>query len=197
MSTLTSNDPYTRFAHWFDEARRGEPVNPDAACLATATADGRPAARMVLVKAVDQHGFVFYTNTASRKADELHGNPQAALCFYWRSIGRQVRVEGAVEAVTDAAADAYFATRDRTSQIGAWSSQQSRDLPSRATLENGVATHEARFGDGVVPRPPFWLGYRVMPREIEFWTQGAGRLHDRLVFTRDGADGWTTRRLYP
>ncbi|MFO1189096.1 MAG: pyridoxamine 5'-phosphate oxidase [Alphaproteobacteria bacterium] len=190
------HDPFSLFQHLFDQARRSEPEDPEAMALATADAQGRPSVRMVLLKGVDQGGFVFYTNTDSRKGQDLAANPFAALCIHWKSMRRQIRCEGRIERVSDADADAYFASRPRESRIGAWASQQSRPLKSRLALEKAVARYGLKFGLGEVPRPPYWGGYRLMPDRIEFWTAGAFRLHDRLVYTR--ADGqWTTVKLYP
>jgi pyridoxamine 5'-phosphate oxidase len=166
--------------------------------LATATADGVPSARVVLLKGADQRGFVFYTNYESRKGIELIANSRAALCFLWKSLGRQVRVEGTVEQVSAADADAYFATRARDSQIGAWASEQSRPLETRFALEKRVAEFTARHLVGTVPRPDNWSGFRLQPRLIEFWQDGLFRLHDRLEYRRAAPDAaWTTRTLYP
>jgi pyridoxamine 5'-phosphate oxidase len=165
-------------------------------CLATVDAAGAPSARMVLLKGLDQRGFAFYTNLESRKGGELAAWPMAALCFHWKSLRRQVRVEGPVEPVTEAEADAYYGSRARVSQLGAWASDQSRPLDSRATLEGRVAAMEARFAGREVTRPPNWSGFRVLPRAIEFWKDGAFRLHDRIVFRR-AESGWETERLYP
>jgi pyridoxamine 5'-phosphate oxidase len=188
-------EPLAPFRRWLDEAWKGEP-NAHAMTLATATADGRPSARVVLLKGFDEHGFVFYTNLASRKSTELFANPYAALCFLWKSMNRQVRVEGPVERVADDEADAYFASRPRDSQIGAWASDQSRPLDSRAELERRVAAFSDRFGEGRVPRPATWSGFRVLPRHLEFWQERPFRLHDRLLFIREG-EGWRRERLFP
>jgi pyridoxamine 5'-phosphate oxidase len=192
---MADTAPIEHFARWFAEAQACEP-EANAMTLATATASGAPAARMILLKDADARGFVFYTNLDSRKSAELAANPQVALCFHWKSLGRQVRVEGTVEPVSSAEADAYFASRPRESQIGAWASDQSRPLPSRAVLEERVAAAEARFAPGAVPRPPHWSGYRVLPSRLEFWEHKPFRLHDRLVYVRDGA-AWRSERLYP
>ena len=189
-------DPIQRFKDWIGEAEKTEPNDPTAMTLATATPEGVPSARMVLLKGVDARGFVFYTNMTSRKAKELNANPKAALCFHWKSLRRQVRVEGAVESVNDAEADAYFAGRSRVSQLGAWASKQSRPLEGRFELEARVARYTARFNIGPVPRPPFWSGFRLAPENIEFWQDQAFRLHMRFVFRRDGG-GWTMEELYP
>jgi pyridoxamine 5'-phosphate oxidase len=196
MSKQRTRDPYVIFAEWMDEATSGEPINPNATALATVDSSGQPSLRMVLLKGADSQGFVFYTNTESQKAVELAANPKAALCFYWRRLGRQVRIEGAVETVSEAEADAYFASRHRSSQIGAWASEQSRPLAGRFDLERAVAKYTAKFGIGAVPRPPFWSGYRLIPARIEFWQEKPFRLHERLLYVRDG-DGWTTQYLYP
>jgi len=164
--------------------------------LATATPEGRPSARLVLLKGFDRRGFVFYTNLESRKSEELYANPYAALCFLWKSLNRQVRVEGAVEQVGDDEADAYFASRPRDSQIGAWASDQSRRLESRALLEGRVEEFSRRFDQGTIPRPAYWSGYRVVPQRVEFWQERPSRLHDRLLFVREG-EGWRRQRLFP
>jgi pyridoxamine 5'-phosphate oxidase len=191
-----SDDPIARFSAWLAEAEASEPNDPNAVALATVNADGQPSVRMVLLKGLSADGFVFYTNQQSRKADDLRAVPRAALLFHWKSLRRQVRVEGAVSAVTDAEADAYFASRGRISQLGAWASDQSRPLDSRATLEAQLAEVTARFDGQDVPRPPHWSGYRVAPERIEFWQDGAHRLHDREVYERDGTE-WRTGRLFP
>jgi pyridoxamine 5'-phosphate oxidase len=193
-----SSDPLALFEAWFAEARAAEPNDPDAMALATVDAAGLPDVRVVLLKSADDRGFVFYTNEQSAKGTELAANAKAALVLHWKSIRRQVRVRGPVERVSDAEADAYFATRSRPSQIGAWASDQSRPLDSRATFEARVAEAEQRFAGKEVPRPPHWGGYRVVPVQIEFWMDQPYRLHDRVKFTRDGAGGaWRKTRLYP
>jgi pyridoxamine 5'-phosphate oxidase len=193
---MAEQDPISRFLEWFEEAKRREPELPEAMALATADPAGAPSVRMVLLKDVDRRGFVFYTNLDSRKGRELTANGKAALLFHWKSLHRQVRVEGPAEPVADAEADAYFASRDRGAQIGAWASEQSRVLTGRLDLEKRVAKFAAQFGLGKVPRPPFWSGYRIVPERIEFWSEGSFRLHDREVYTRSG-DGWRIERLYP
>jgi pyridoxamine 5'-phosphate oxidase len=195
MSSET-RDPFHLFDEWFKAAAETEPDEPNAVALATVGAEGMPSVRMVLLKGVDDRGFVFYTNYESRKGRQLLANPQAALCFHWKSRKRQVRIEGKVEQVSPEDADAYFATRARTSQIGAWASQQSRPLAGRFELEKRIAQFTAKFGIGTVPRPPHWSGFRIVPELIEFWENRPFRLHDRLVYHRDG-DGWRTERLYP
>ena len=198
MAISLHADPVALFNAWRQEADTREPNDPTAACLATATRDGAPSARMVLVKTADDDGFVFYTNLGSRKADELGQNPRAALCCHWKSLRRQVRIEGVVGPVADAEADAYFASRSRASRIGAWASRQSAPLASRHELERRVARFTVRFGVGSVPRPPFWSGFRLVPVRIEFWSDGAFRLHDRVVFRRETpADEWLSERLFP
>jgi pyridoxamine 5'-phosphate oxidase len=196
MQSSESDDPIALFNAWLAEAQANEPEDPNAACLATADGDGMPSARMVLLKAAEPSGFVFYTNIDSRKGRELAANPRAALCFHWKSLRRQVRVQGMVDRVPEADADAYFATRARTSQIGAWASQQSRPLESRFALEKRVAAFTARFALGSVARPPHWSGFRLRPGSIEFWRQRPFRLHDRTLYSRQ-AEGWTTTMLYP
>ena len=192
------DEPLRLFADWFAEAKRAEPVNPEAMALATVDADGLPNGRMVLLKDFDERGFVFYTNLGSVKGRELTGAPKAALTFYWKSLQRQVRARGRVEAVSAAEADAYFATRSRMAQIGAWASKQSTPLESRMAFEKAVAIHTAKFAVGPVPRPPHWSGYRVDPQEIEFWQERPFRLHDRVAFTRASPNApWTKTRLYP
>jgi pyridoxamine 5'-phosphate oxidase len=193
-----ADEPFRLFAAWFAEAKRAEPVNPDAMAIATVDAAGLPNVRMVLLKGFDQRGFVFYTNLGSVKAHELDGAPKAALTFYWKTLQRQVRARGNVEAVSAEEADAYFASRSRMAQIGAWASKQSSPLESRMAFEKAIARYTARFAIGTVPRPPFWSGYRVMPQEIEFWQERLYRLHDRIAFTRtDPAAPWSKTRLYP
>ncbi len=197
MRIPDTDDPIALFADWYGEAMECDLKNPTAAALATADAEGRPSARMVLLKGFDAAGFVFYTNLESRKAGELlRPDAHAALCFYWSPLDRQVRVEGPVSQVSDAEADAYFATRARQSQIGAWASKQSRPLESRFALEKRVAQLGVKYATGPVPRPPYWSGFRIRPERIEFWREGAFRLHDRLRFERAG-EGWTHERLYP
>ena len=191
-----TTDPFARFAEWFAEAHASEPNDPNAMALATATPDARPSVRIVLLKAWDARGFVFYTNLESRKGRELAANPHVQLDLHWKSLRRQVRIDGRAELVADAEADAYFATRARDSQLGAWASEQSRPLADRATFEARFAAVEARFAGGDVPRPPHWSGWRVVPERIEFWQDREYRLHDRLLFTRHGS-GWVTSALFP
>ena len=188
--------PFTHFAAWLAEAEKSEPNDPNAMALATADESGLPNVRMVLLKGHDERGFVFYTNVESQKGTELQANAQAAAVFHWKSLRRQVRIRGPVDRVSEAEADAYFASRPRDSQIGAWASAQSRPLESRFALEKRIAKVAAKYGVGSVPRPPHWSGFRVEPRLIEFWKDGAFRLHDRFVYHRDG-DAWRIERLYP
>ncbi|MEW6255535.1 MAG: pyridoxamine 5'-phosphate oxidase [Pseudomonadota bacterium] len=201
---LTSGDfteagePFRLFVEWLEEARKSEPNDPNAMALATVDETGLPDVRMVLLNGFDERGFVFFTNTGSAKGRELAGQPKAAAVFHWKSLRRQVRVRGPVEQVSDAEADAYFASRPRLSQIGAWASQQSRPLEGRFALEAAVAATTARFGVSEVPRPPHWTGFRILPSAIEFWHDRPFRLHDRVTFQRSASDGnWTKTRLYP
>ena len=197
-SDALPDDPIALFDEWFRIGLQAEPVNPNAMCLATADAEGRPAARIVLLKGYDSHGFVFYTNTESDKGRQLAANPFAALCFYWRSVGLQVRVEGPVATVSDAEAGEYFASRPRGSRIGAWASHQSRPLASRDVLLQRVAELETMYVGGAVPRPPHWTGYRIAPERIEFWRDRPDRLHDRHLYERaKGGAGWTVTLLNP
>jgi pyridoxamine 5'-phosphate oxidase len=194
----TAEEPLLLFAEWFAEAKRAEPVNPDAMALATVDADGLPNARMVLLKGFDECGFVFYTNFDSVKGQELAAAPKAALAFYWKTLQRQIRLRGSVEPVSPAEADAYFSSRSRMAQIGAWASKQSEPLESRLAFEKAVARYAAKFGAGPVPRPPHWSGYRVVPQTIEFWQERPFRLHDRIAFSRSAPDApWSKTRLYP
>ncbi|WP_291297644.1 pyridoxamine 5'-phosphate oxidase [Elioraea sp.] len=194
----TTEDPIARFEAWMAEATEKEVNDPNAVCLATCTADGRPSARMVLLKGVDPRGFVFYTNLESRKGGELSANPHAALCFHWKTLTRSVRVEGAVEPVSAEEADYYYASRARGSRIGAWASKQSRPLESRFALEKRVAEFGMKYAVGEIPRPAFWSGFRVLPQRIEFWRDMPFRLHERLVFLRETQDApWRTEMLYP
>lgn len=194
--TPATDDPIEKFRGWLAEAEAKEINNHNAMSLATATADGRPSVRMVLLKDVDARGFVFYTNLESRKGGELAENPHAALCFHWKSLDRQVRVEGSVQPVDPSEADAYYESRHRSSRIGAWASRQSRPMKTRFDLEKRVAEFTAKFHVGAIPRPDFWSGFRIVPSRIEFWTEGAFRLHERLVYHPvDG--GWEVERLFP
>jgi pyridoxamine 5'-phosphate oxidase len=189
-------DPIEQFQRWFDDARRAEVHEPNAMTLATVDAAGQPAARIVLLKGVDQRGLAFFTNRESRKADHIGANPKAALVFWWGPLERQVRFEGTIEDVDAAEADAYFQSRPKGSQLAAWASAQSRVIADRAELEAAERHHRERFGEGDVPRPPFWGGYRLAPARVEFWHGRRSRLHDRLRYTRVG-DGWRIERLAP
>ncbi len=202
MDQLTSGDfteaqePWALFKSWLEEAVRSEPNDPNAMALATADPEGMPNVRMVLLKGFDPTGFVFYTNTESTKGRELLATGKAALVLHWKSLRRQVRARGTVSMVSDAEADAYFQSRPRDSRIGAWASQQSRPLESRFAFEKAIATTAAKYALGEVPRPPYWTGFRIAPISIEFWHDRPFRLHDRVVFTREG-EGWRKTRLYP
>ncbi len=189
-------DPIALFKKWYAAALQLDVAEPTAVTLATADAEGRPSARVVLLKHVDERGFVFYTNLVSQKAREIEENPRASMCFYWMPLAKQVRVEGSVSLVDDEEADAYFATRPRSSQIGAWASKQSQPLTTRFELEKRVLKYTVRFNVGRVPRPAFWSGYRLVPELIEFWQSMPARLHDRLRYTRT-AEGWRHETLYP
>jgi pyridoxamine 5'-phosphate oxidase len=196
METPPFADPFTWFGHWFEEAEAAEPNDPNAMSLATIGEDGLPAVRIVLLKEWDRRGFVFYTNLLSEKGRALAARPQACLNFHWKSLGRQVRVAGGVERVSEEEADVYFASRPRVSQLGAWASNQSRSLESRAALLERVDEVDRAYAEGAVPRPPHWSGFRVAPRLIEFWQAGEFRLHDRFRFTRM-MEEWKVERLYP
>jgi pyridoxamine 5'-phosphate oxidase len=195
--SLTVSDPFAHFQQWMADAWAKEPEDANAMTLATVGPDGRPAARIVLLKGADSRGFVFYTNKLSRKGEELAANTQAALLFHWKPLGRQVRIEGKVEHVTDAEADAYYASRPRISRLGAWASDQSRPLAARADLERRLAEYEAKYPGEDIPRPHNWSGYRVIPDRFEFWQNMPFRLHDRTVCTRAADGGWTTGKLFP
>lgn len=195
--SLQVDDPFALFGQWLAEAERSEPNDPNAMALATVGADGMPSCRMVLLKDFDTHGFVFYTNLGSQKGHELAAHGKAALLFHWKSLRRQVRVQGAVSPVSDAEADAYFASRARDSRIGAWASKQSQAMAGRFELEKRVAEFAIKFGVGDIPRPPFWSGFRVAPEIMEFWMNGAFRLHDRVRLERQPDGGWQRQTLFP
>ena len=193
---MSNTDPIVQFDSWLQDAVAAEPTDPNAMTLATVSADGRPSTRMVLLKGHDAQGFAFYTNFNSLKGRELLSNPNASLCFYWKSLGRQVRIGGPAAIVSDDEADAYFATRARGSQIGAWASEQSQSVESREVLEARVRALEAQYEVGGIPRPAHWSGFRVAPERIEFWTDRPDRLHDRQLFVLEGAT-WQVERLQP
>ncbi len=195
---FVKTDPFALFVEWLEDAKRQEPSDANAVALATADEHGAPDVRMVLLKGVSPDGFVFYSNAESRKGRQLAANAQAALCFHWKSLRLQVRASGVAEQVSAAEADAYFATRAKDSQIGAWASEQSRPLEGRFELEGRIVEFAAKYGLGKTPRPPHWVGWRLIPTRIEFWRDRPFRLHDRLEFSRRGPEQpWTTRRLYP
>lgn len=191
------DDPIALFQQWYAEAGTCGLAHPDAMSLATVDPDGMPSVRMVLLKGCDAGGFVFYTNTLSTKGRHLAGNPRAALCFYWEPLGRQVRVRGTTERVSDAEADEYFASRPRGSRLGAWASRQSEPLADRETLLARLREYEARHPGEEIPRPPHWSGYRLVPESIEFWLEGEFRLHHRLLYRRTPEGGWTNELLHP
>jgi pyridoxamine 5'-phosphate oxidase len=195
---VAADEPLRLFASWFEEAGRSEAADPNAMAVATADAHGAPNVRMLLLKGYDERGFVFYSNEDSPKGQELAANPRAALVFHWKSLKRQVRLRGPVVPVPDAEADAYFQSRPRMSQIGAWASRQSSELESRLAFEKAVAFYTAKYAIGPVPRPPYWLGYRLTPLTMEFWQDRPYRLHDRVEFQRDAPGApWSKRRLHP
>lgn len=192
-----AEEPFSLFAQWFQEAQASEPNDPETMALATIDADGMPDVRMVLCKDFDSDGFVFYSNEQSAKGGQLAARPKAALLFHWKSLRRQIRIRGSIGAASAADSDGYFASRSRNSRIGAWASQQSRPLESRAALEAEFARYAQKFGAGDIPRPPHWRGFRLTPRTVEFWRDGANRLHDRMAFERVGNAAWTRTRLFP
>ncbi|WP_339630268.1 pyridoxamine 5'-phosphate oxidase [uncultured Sneathiella sp.] len=196
MTVKNFTELLAEFQDWMAEAEKSEPNDPTAMSLATADADGQPSVRMVLLKGADERGFVFYTNFESQKGMELRANPRAALGFHWKTLRRSIRIQGTVEVVSDAEADAYFDSRPRDSRIGAWASQQSRPMPGRFTLEAEVAKYAAKYAIGPIPRPEYWSGFRVMPHRIEFWRDRPFRLHERRRYEK-GADGWTESVLFP
>jgi len=196
MSVTMNDEILGQFREWLTDAEAKEPSNPNAMSLATATPGGIPSVRIVLLKEHDERGFVFYTNLTSRKGVELSDNPMASLCFHWKSLDKQIRIDGAIEAVSDEQADAYFASRPRASRIGAWASRQSRAMEGRFEFETRIAKYTAKFGVGDVPRPDFWSGFRLLPNRIEFWHEHTFRLHDRNVYILDNG-GWRLEKLYP
>jgi len=193
----TESDPFAWFQRWMAEAEASEPSNPNAMTVVSVGAGGKPSARTILLKGVDARGFVFYTNTQSRKGDELGTNPLVSLLFYWKSLDRQIRIEGTVEPVTAAEADSYFATRPRISRLGAWASDQSRPLSERAELERRLKHYEEKYPGEEIPRPSHWSGYRVLPERFEFWQDMPFRLHDRTIFERAPDGRWTRGKLFP
>jgi pyridoxamine 5'-phosphate oxidase len=195
--TPLAASPFTQFQAWMVEAEKAEINDPNTMILATVDADGQPAARAVLLKGMDERGFVFYTNKQSRKGEELASNPRVSLLFHWKSLRRQIRIEGTVENVTDQEADTYYASRPRISRLGAWASAQSRPLEGRHILEERLADAERRFPGEDIPRPEYWSGYRVVPARFEFWQDMPFRLHDRTVYQRNGSRGWTQSKLFP
>lgn len=196
-ATTVTDDPFALFDLWLTQAWAREPHDANAMALATADAQGRPSVRMVLLKGHGPDGFIFYTNFEGRKAGEIFANPHVALLFHWKSLRRQIRIEGPASRVDDATADAYFATRSRDSQLGAWASDQSRPLADRATFETRFAEVSAHYENQKVPRPPHWSGFRVTPQRIEFWLDRAHRLHERTLYEADGAGGWRSGMLFP
>lgn len=194
--TEGTRDPVSLFHNWFEKAKGVEVSLPEAMSVASVAKDGRPSTRMVLLKHADEHGFVFYTNLTSRKGVEITANSYVALLFHWKSLTQQIRIEGIAEPVLDKEADNYFASRDRGAQIGAWASDQSSPMESRFDLEKRVAQYTAKFGVSKVDRPPFWSGFRVVPDRYEFWSEGQFRLHERLIYQKEGTN-WRTERLFP
>lgn len=188
--------PFAQFKDWMKDAEKSEPNDPNAMIVATTTLNGHPSLRTILLKGVDEHGFVFYTNKQSRKGDELAGNPNVALLFFWKSLHRQIRIEGTVEHVTDGEADSYYASRPRISRLGAWASRQSRPLENRTVLVERLTEMERRYPEDI-PRPTYWSGYRVLPESFEFWQDMPYRLHDRTVYRRDESGAWGQTKLFP
>lgn len=194
---MSQIDPFVLFQEWLSDAEKTEPNDPNAMSIASVGADGMPSVRMVLLKGFDERGFVFYTNLESQKGQELIAHPKAALCFHWKSLKRQVRVEGEVSLVSNAEADAYYASRARDSRIGAWASKQSHPMEGRFELEQRVAQYALKFNIGAIPRPPFWSGFRVTPNKIEFWKDKPFRLHERIIYRRETGDDWRTSVVFP